>query len=388
MTVATPPGALELETISSFEEFERLGGEWDELVRATPRPSPFLLHPWLQAWWHHYGDGATLAVHVARQDGRLVGAVPFVVRSHLGLPVARFLGGRQSALADLLLASEAKPSVAKELADRIAHSGAAYVDVFGLPRNSRLAEALGPSLEVIERVEAPVLDLTDGWEAVYQAKTSSKKRNLHRRRRRQLGELGRLEVHVAKEPEALLAALEEAFRLHRLRWEGRPDGSGFVTPAGQGFHRAAVLRLADLDIPRIVLLSVDGRAIAFHYYLAFEGCMYVHRLAFDPAFARYSPGLVNTLDTLEAAAAEGLKRVEFLGGAERYKLELADGFDPLCHGLGMARGFRARSLVMGQLAIIRLRLRLKESPALRRLYVDGLAPVRRIAARSRDALRP
>ena len=30
--------------------------------------------------------------------------------------------------------------------------------------------------------------------------------------------------------------------------------------------------------------------------------MYVHRLAFDPAFARYSPGLVNTLDTIEAAA--------------------------------------------------------------------------------------
>jgi CelD/BcsL family acetyltransferase involved in cellulose biosynthesis len=387
MTVATPPGVLELETISRPEEFDRLGGEWDTLVRAMPRPSPFLLHSWLQTWWHHYADGATLSVHVARMNGRLVGAAPLILRSHLGVPVARFLGGRQSALADLLLAPEAGSSVASELAARIAHSEAAYVDVYGLPRSSRLAEALGPSLEVIERVEAPVLDLTDGWEAVYQAKTSSKKRNLHRRRRRQLGDLGRLEVQVAREPEALLAALEEAFRLHRLRWEGRPDGSGFVTPVGQRFHRTAVLQLAELDIPRIVLLSVDGRAIAFHYYLALEGCMYVHRLAFDPAFARYSPGLVNTLDTLEAAAAEGLKRVEFLGGAERYKLELADGFAPLCHGLGMARGLRAHSLVRAQLGIIKLRLRLKESPTLRRLYVDGLAPLRRIAARSRDALR-
>ena len=116
--------------------------------------------------------------------------------------------------------------------------------------------------------------------------------------------------------------------------------------------------------------------------------MYVHRLGFDPDFARNSPGLVNTLDTLEAAAAEGLHRVEFLGGAERYKVELADGFDPLCHGLGLARGLRARSLVEAQLAVIRLRLRLKESPTLRHLYVDGLAPLRRFAARSRDALRP
>ena len=210
--------------------------------------------------------------------------------------------------------------------------------MYGLPTASRLAKALGPSLEVIQRVEAPVLDLGPGWEAVYQAKTSSKKRNLHRRRRRQLAELGRLEVVVARDLDELEPALEDAFRLHDLRWDGRPDGSGFATPAGRTFQREAIAALAELDVPRIVLLKLDGRAVAFHYYFAFEGRMYVHRLAFDPALARFSPGLVNTLDTIEAAADEGLTRVEFLGGAERYKTELADGFEPLCHGLGLAHG--------------------------------------------------
>ena len=388
MSVATAAPPLELSRISSLDEFEALRDQWDDLVRAMPRPTPFLLHAWLETWWRHYGDGATLAVEVARQNGRLVGAVPLVVRRYLGVPVARFLGGRQSALADLLLAADADPSVATKLSARVGQSDGAYLDVYGLPRDSRLAQTLGPSLHVIERVEAPVLDLTDGWDAVYREKTSSKKRNLHRRRRRQLSELGQLDVHVARTPEDLQTALEDAFRLHMLRWEGRPDGSGFVTPAGQGFHRAALRRLAEQDVARIVLLNLGGQAIAFHYYLAFEGRMYVHRLGFDPAFARYSPGLVNTLDTIEAAAAEGLHRVEFLGGAERYKVELADGFDPLCHGLGLARGLRARALVEAQLAVIRLRLRLKESPTLRHLYVDGLAPLRRFAARSKDALRP
>jgi CelD/BcsL family acetyltransferase involved in cellulose biosynthesis len=111
--------------------------------------------------------------------------------------------------------------------------------------------------------------------------------------------------------------------------------------------------------------------------------MYVHRLGFDPAFARHSPGLVNTPDTIAVAAAEGLKRVEYLGGAERYKLELADGFDPLCHGIGLARGHRARFVVAARLATIRARLRLKREPALRRLYVEGLAPIRRFGARLR-----
>jgi CelD/BcsL family acetyltransferase involved in cellulose biosynthesis len=140
-------------------------------------------------------------------------------------------------------------------------------------------------------------------------------------------------------------------------------------------------------VPRIVLLELEGRAIAFHYYLVLEGCMYVHRLGFDPEFARFSPGLVNTLDAIEAAAAEGATRVEFLGGAERYKVELADGFEPLCHGLGLASGPRAWAAVAAQLGVIRLRLRLKESPRLRKVYVDGLAPLRSLATRSRDALR-
>ncbi len=378
----------QIDTVSTLDGFASLDGEWDALVRAMPRPSPFLLHGWLTSWWRGYGDDGTLAILIARREGRLVAALPLHVHSHLSLSVGSFLGGPHSALADLLLDPTEPTELAGELARSVAGSGLVdYVDLYGLPKASRLAEALGPDLEVIERVESPVLELGDSWEDVYRAKTSSKTRNLHRRRRRQLAELGTLEVHVARDPEDVEPALEEAFRIHDLRWEGRPDGSGFTSPRGKTFHREAILALSELDVPRIVVLRLDGRAIAFHYYLALAGTMYVHRLGFDPAFARYSPGLVNTLDTIDTAAAEGLARVEFLGGAERYKVELADRFDPLCHGFGLARGRVARVAVEARLASIRLRLELKRHARLRRLYVDGVAPVRRLAVRARDAVR-
>jgi CelD/BcsL family acetyltransferase involved in cellulose biosynthesis len=112
--------------------------------------------------------------------------------------------------------------------------------------------------------------------------------------------------------------------------------------------------------------------------------MYVHRLAFDPALARWSPGLVNTLDALKSAADEGLERVEFLGGGERYKLELADGCEPLYDGVGVASGLRGRGYAAAQAGVIRTRLRLKRSPRLHRLYFDDLAPLRRAARRVRD----
>jgi CelD/BcsL family acetyltransferase involved in cellulose biosynthesis len=381
MTIAPPQAPVALDTVTTGEAFEALSAEWDGLVRAMPRPSPFMLHAWLAEWWLHYGGGAELAVHVARRESRLVGALPLVVRRRAGLRVATFMGGRLSVLPDVLLASGEPASTAEALVGRLSSGGCDVADLHGLPEGSRAAAALGDRLRLIERIEAPVIDLSPGWEAVYRAKTNAKKRNLHRRRRRQMGEqLGDVTTTVARRLDELEPALEEAFHLHDQRWEGRPDGSGFATEVGRRFHRAALRRLEAIDVPRIVTLRVDGRAVAFHYWFALEGAMYVHRLAFDPGVGRLSPGLVNTLDAIESAAGEGLTRVEFLGGGERYKVELADRFEPLYHGYGAASGIRGRAYARAHLGAIQARKRLKQSERLHRFYFEGLAPARRLVS--------
>jgi CelD/BcsL family acetyltransferase involved in cellulose biosynthesis len=188
-------------------------------------------------------------------------------------------------------------------------------------------------------------------------------------------------VAVARTHDELAPALEDAFELHSLRWNGRPDGSRFATPTGRRFHRAAILALADVDVPRIVTLKVDGRPIAFHYFFALERSMYVHRIGFDPAAAHYSPGWLNTLDTIEIAVAEGANRVEFLGGADRYKLELADRFEPLYEGFGLPGSLRGAAAAKARVGTIQLRKRLKQSDALRHFYFEGLAPARRLLGR-------
>jgi CelD/BcsL family acetyltransferase involved in cellulose biosynthesis len=373
---------LTLDTISSEASFARLADEWDDLVRSRPRPSPFLLHAWLVEKWRHYGDGGELAVHVAYRDGRLVGAIPLCLRSRYGLRVLSFLGG-DTALADLLVADGEQAEVATALAERAATAGQDFAEFSGLPAGSRLVGALGSDrLTLIERSEAPVLDLSLGWEEVYRSKVSSKRRSHHRRRRRQLAEAGHIEVEVSRTADELERALEDAFTLHALRWHGRPDGSGFASPVGRAFHQAIVQALAPLDVPRIVTLKIDGRPVAFHYYLVLEGRMYVHRIAFDPAYGRFSPGLINTLDAIEVAAAEGVTRVEFLGGAERYKLELADHLEPLYLGFGLADSLMGKAAVAGRVGGIRVRKRLKRSAAVRRFYFEGLAPARRLLRRA------
>ena len=68
-----------------------------------------------------------------------------------------------------------------------------------------------------------MLDLSDGWPATYRAKTDSRKRSHHKRRRRQLAELGKVEISHARTIDELQPALEEGFRVHELRWQ-RPTG--------------------------------------------------------------------------------------------------------------------------------------------------------------------
>ena len=139
---------------------------------------------------------------------------------------------------------------------------------------------------MIVRAEAPVLDLNGhDWETVYRNRLSSSQRAQHRRRSRQLARLGKLETTVARTRAELGPALEDAFALHELRWRGRPDGSTFGTTTGKPFHREVTSALAELDVPRIVTLKLDGRPIAFVYYFALEGTHVLPPLlAFDPEF--------------------------------------------------------------------------------------------------------
>jgi CelD/BcsL family acetyltransferase involved in cellulose biosynthesis len=380
VSVITAQPGLTFETISTEASFAAVADSWDELVRAMRRPTPHLLHAWLLSWWRQYGEGNELAVQIAHRDGRLVGALPVCVLHRRGLGVLTFLGADQTALADLLLAEGESDATGAALAERAASTEHDFADFYGLPSSSRLADALGSDgLHLILRAEAPVLELNgDDWETVYRSRLSSNQRALHRRRRRQLARLGTLETTIARTRDELAPALEDAFELHALRWSGRPDGSDFGTTTGKQFHREATAALAELDVPRIVTLKLDGRPIAFVYYFSLEGRMFCHRLAFDPEFQRMSPGMVNRFDALEAAFAEGATRVEFFGGKERYKTELTDRLEPLHEGLGLTDSLVGRVVVSGRINGVRLRRFAKRSPAIRRFYYEGLAPARRL----------
>lgn len=360
---------LRIELISAEAEFAALAPAWDELVAAMPRPSPFMLNAWLVEWWRHFGAEGQLAVRAAFRGGRLVAGLPLFVRQGKGLRTLEFIGGTKAALADvMLLPGEGDSTVAAvaEAGDDLDYD---FANVFGLPAESRLAAtAAWRELRLIERLEAPVLDLSDGWDAVYERKFSPKVRQTRRRRRRHLEELGSVAISVARKPDELGPAFDDAARLYALRWRGRREGSGLTSVTGADFYRSAVLGLAPHDVSRVLTLRLDGRPVAANVYLQFSQTLYGLVMAFDPAFARYSPGSEALFSALEAAAGEGITRAEFLGAATGHKQEFTDRVEPIYQGIGGARTVRGRLCSEALAAGIRLRRRAKRSETARRLY--------------------
>jgi CelD/BcsL family acetyltransferase involved in cellulose biosynthesis len=362
-----------LRTLTRAEQLSQVdSGEWDALVAAAPRPSPYLLSTWVRAWLAEPSFPGEPCVVVAERHGALVGAAPLVVQHRAGARIARFVGAHESALGDLLLAPSEGVRTAKAMLDTaIAGAKPHAFDVFGLPSNSNLAEVAGSRMTLIERVESPVTEMPEGWEVAYAGKASARRRSNDRRRERQLSEVGQVEYSIATDGDGVLADLPAAFELHRMRWEGRPDGSTFGTSGGQRFQLDVLPRLADEGHFSLLTVRIDGRPAAFQAWFAIGENVYLYRNGYDEAVGRFGPGLIALRRAMAVASDAGARRMEYLGGAERYKRELADRFDPLYQGYGLARGPLGHAYVSRARLSVALRQRLKKSERLHQLYTSG-----------------
>jgi CelD/BcsL family acetyltransferase involved in cellulose biosynthesis len=325
------------ELVDASRRFDEIGQEWDRLVDVIPRPCPFLLAGWCRATLGSRQADRHVAIHLARRGTRIVAALPFVVEHRRYWRVARFASGPWSYFADALLAPDEPVGTLHDLCEWARRSGSFhFAKLWGMTSTTTLSRALpAGDLRLTRFVVAPYLEMPDGWEAAYRRHTTSKSRNSHKRRARQLGEAGRVEVSVASEAPALARALDVALHIHARRWSDRPDVSDFGRPRRAAFQREALASMAELGLARILTLSLEGTPVAFMYYLLYRSRMYVLALGFDPAYGRFSPGLTANLRAFEAAGAEGATTIEFLEGTERYKLELADGTHALHTGVAL-----------------------------------------------------
>jgi CelD/BcsL family acetyltransferase involved in cellulose biosynthesis len=142
--------------------------------------------------------------------------------------------------------------------------------------------------------------------------------------RRKLERAGELRVRVAVPGERLAADIDALFALHRARWaEETTDFGG----RHEAFHRAFLRLAAARGWLQLVLVELDGEAVAALYDLRFAGRQHQYQQGRDPSCDRLSVGFLALLSAMTAAADDGLSEYRFLRGDESYKYDYADA-DP------------------------------------------------------------
>ncbi|MFG2678282.1 GNAT family N-acetyltransferase [Streptomyces sp. NPDC048392] len=183
-----------------------------------------------------------------------------------------------------------------------------------------------------------VIDVEKGYEAyenVLRAQSPKFLKSTLAKERRLGRQAGNVRfVFDERDPAALRTLME--WKSAQYRRTGRRDRFA------QEWIARLVARLAGTRAPEctgtLSVLHAGGRPVAAHFGLRSATVLACWFPAYDPEFARYSPGLVLHLRMAEAAAAEGIGLLDLGRGPAEYKDALKTGELPVYEGAATRAG--------------------------------------------------
>lgn len=125
-----------------------------------------------------------------------------------------------------------------------------------------------------------------------------------RRLRRKLQTQGDVTFRLSGRDEPAWNDVERFLALEASGWKGEAGSALVSRPGDAAFARVALRRMAERGLCRIARLDLDGQPIAMGVVLQSGRNAAFWKIAHDPDFARYSPGVQLTADLTEALAAD------------------------------------------------------------------------------------
>lgn len=304
---------VEIETV----EVSQLGAAERELWRRFRAADPSLASPYFDLRFMDVAAkvAPAAALGVVREGGVIRGFLPFQRRGMLLQPLAAPLSDFHGLIAEPGWAvSTMLPKI----------------DGIRRARFSGLVRAGEGDLAGMSPRRAMAADLSRGFDAYMAGRDAAFLKDKRRRRRA----LERDHGHVAftlerPQPE------EVSWVLERKRQQIRRTHQYDVFDCG--WTAELVRRLADVDDEdfglRLACLKVDGTVVAAELGLLSGQRYHLWFPVYERAYAKYSPGSLMTLDTLEHLAARGITRVDFGVDADAYKHDFADPAEVVFEGL-------------------------------------------------------
>ena len=314
----------------TFAWIERLEGvsraEWDSVLFASERPSPFLSRQFLVPWVGAFAAGRPVRIGRWESGGRARGLVFLYRRADSG--GWELMGGED--VADSLDAAVVKGAEG-EFWDAFLRSsrellaeGPLFLPnlVTGAPSLAilpRLCDTLGYALTVEEMDRSPFVPIPVSYESYLESLGKKNRHELRRKVRRAGDALPGLAFRVVATREELSRDFPSFVDLHRKSHAGKRD---FMDGRMEGFFREAAEAFLDAGWLRLAFLSSGTRDVAAAFQLAWRGALMLYNSGYDPEKREASPGVVLVARCIEDAIRLGMREYDFLRGRERYKYDL------------------------------------------------------------------
>jgi CelD/BcsL family acetyltransferase involved in cellulose biosynthesis len=329
---------LEVRLVESNTEFEALSEEWNQLLGRSASNNIFLTWEWLYSWWQHFGKNRQLAIRLVFDCEKLVGIAPLFYESSRvrGLIPIRFLQwlGMGDVGSDYLNII-AEPGYEVQVCDLIYLELQKEKKDWDLLRLTDLPEGCSTILRFQELLSAnenfmfrdgreyicPYIELKNHSQESYMESLSSNMRyNLKRRSRQVLQQL-RGEITRCESIEHVSFYLDRILELHSKRWKERGGSDGFTGDEIRAFHHTVTRRLFEKGWLRLYLLEIDGSQVAGIYGIEYGDTFSFYQSGFDPAWDRYSVGMILMWHSIKDALSNRISIYDFLHGTEDYKFK-------------------------------------------------------------------
>jgi CelD/BcsL family acetyltransferase involved in cellulose biosynthesis len=318
---------------------DELAAEWQALASVASEPNCFA-EPWfVAAGLRHLAEGEIRLVEV-REEGRLIGILPLCVAARYGrMGVAHVENWQHyhDFLGTPLIRAGAEQAFWSAIVGHLdgADWAPAFFHMSGLVEDGPVhrgleaaARALGRGCPLVHRIVRAELASSLSPAAYYESHVRKKKRKELKRLQNRLVELGTVSCRSLEDNEDVGGWVDQFLALERAGWKGEAGSALGCAPATEAFFREAVAGAAAAGRLDFLRLDLDGRPIAMLVNFLTPPGAFSFKIAFDEAFARFSPGVLIQLENLrvlgrgdiawmDSCAAEHHPMIDSLWGGRR-----------------------------------------------------------------------
>jgi hypothetical protein len=176
-----------------------------------------------------------------------------------------------------------------------------------VPCEGAVWDALAAAGQVAElgRWDRAALEVSGSFDSWFEHNFERKRRKEYRRLKTRLAEAGHLTARSLAPGDDPLPWVEGFLDVEAASWKGGRGTALRSDAKATAALKEACAALAKRGRLRFWMLELDGRPIAALYATVDRGQAWLGKIAFDPAFARFSPGVLVVLHATEQIFAEG-----------------------------------------------------------------------------------